>query len=306
MPIQNFTVNVQNTDKGVPILMKLKTQLAKFSLAAFALLTMVMLFPSEASANNSWGTYHWARTSNPFTLKVGNNLTTASWVGHFRTSNTDWSQSTVLDLLEVRGSANKRCSMVAGTVQVCNSTYGNNGWLGLASINITAGDHITQGSAKMNDTYFNTANYNNPNEKLHVMCQEVGHTLGLGHTSEDGSSQNTCMDYFSNTGANAASTLSLHPNQHDFDDLIAKYAHLDTSTTVSASTSTTSRAVAPSEEVTDNPSSWGRLTSQSANGRSSTYEKEHRNGSKTATHVFWTEEAAEICPGCDHRYHDVH
>ena len=47
--------------------------------------------------------------------------------------------------------------MVSGTTQVCNSSYGNNGWLGLASINLTGGTHITQGSAKMNDTYFNTA-----------------------------------------------------------------------------------------------------------------------------------------------------
>jgi hypothetical protein len=34
----------------------------------------------------------------------------------------------------------------------------------LASINIIDGTHITQGTAKMNDTYFNTAMYNNPNE----------------------------------------------------------------------------------------------------------------------------------------------
>lgn len=281
--------------------MKNRAQAVKLTLIAFAFLSMI-LFPGASSANHSWGTYHWARTSNPFKLKIGNNLTTTSWAGHFRTSNTDWSKSTVLDLIEVPGTSNKRCSMVAGTVQVCNSTYGNNGWLGLASINITGGDHITQGTAKMNDTYFNSATYNNPNEKLHVMCQEVGHTFGLGHTSEDGSSQNTCMDYFSNTGANATSTTSTHPNQHDYDLLASKYAHLDTTTTVSAATS----AFSASEEVTDNPNSWGQLMSQSANGRSSTYGREHRNGSRTITHVYWTEEAAEVCHGCDHRYHDVH
>ena len=48
---------------------------------------------------------------------------------------------------------------------------------------------------KLNDTYFAMAQYNNPNERAHVMCQEIGHTLGLAHTSEDGSSQSTCMDY---------------------------------------------------------------------------------------------------------------
>ena len=276
--------------------MKSKVQFIKavFVLAAFVAL---IAFPSGSSANHSWGTYHWARTSNPFTLKVGNNVN-SNWASQFNTAVSDWSASSVMNLTAVAGTSNKRCSMVAGTVQVCNSTYGQNGWLGLASINITGGDHITQGTAKMNDTYFNMSTYNNPNEKLHVMCQEVGHTFGLGHTSEDGSSQNTCMDYFSNTGANATSTLSTHPNQHDYDELASKYAHLDSTTTISASTA----SIAASEEVTNNPNSWGRLMSQSANGRSSTYEKEHSNGSRTITHVYWTEEAAEICHGCDHRF----
>lgn len=250
-------------------------------------------------ANHSWNNYHWARTSNPFTLKLGDNLTSADWKGHLATTSQDWnSGSSPLDTAIVNGTARKRCSMVAGTTQVCNSTYGNNGWLGLASINIANGEHITQGSAKLNDTYFNTATYNNPNERLHVMCQEVAHTFGLGHTSEDGSSQNTCMDYFSNTGANAGSSLSTKPNAHDFAQLSTTYAHLDSTTTLASSASTAGSA----SEVSDDPNSWGQLMSQSKNGRSSTYERWERNGSKTATHVFWTIEAAENCKGCDHRY----
>lgn len=266
------------------------------SLLVILCLTASLAFAAVVSANHAWGNYHWARTANPFTLKIGNNVTSA-WTSQFNTSISDWNQSQELGLSPVAGTSNKRCAMVAGTVQVCNGTYGNNGWLGLASINITGGVHITQGSAKMNDTYFNTATYNNPNEKLHVMCQEVGHTFGLGHTSEDGSSQNTCMDYFSNTGANAGSTASTHPNAHDYSMLSTIYAHLDSSTTAAASAASSSAS-----EVTNDPNSWGVLKSQSANGRSSTYEREHGDGSKTLTHVFWTEEAAERCNGCDHRF----
>ncbi len=73
------------------------------------------------------------------------------------------------------------------------------------------------------------------------MCQEVGHTLGLGHTSEDGSSQNTCMDYFSNTGANATSTQSTEPNQHDYDQLALIYGHLDSTTTLKSTTAAIAR-----------------------------------------------------------------
>ena len=265
-----------------------------------------------ASASHSWGGYHWARTANPFTLKLGNNLSSASgWQTHLSQASLDWNSpasfgalSTPLLTAVVAGQSSKRCSMVPGTTQVCNSTYGNNGWLGLASISISGGTHITQGSAKMNDTYFNTSTYNNPNEKLHVMCQEIAHTFGLDHQSTDGSSQNTCMDYFSNTGANATSTLSTRPNAHDFEQLNSIYAHLDSTTTVSATSATKPSAAA--EEGNDDPGSWGRLVSQSNNGRSSTYEAFNRDGSKTVTHVYWTLEAASRCASCDHRYDGGH
>lgn len=257
-----------------------------------------------ALATHSWGGYHWARTTPQFTLKLGNNLTSADWIAHASQTSSDWNSgnSAVLTAI-IAGTANKRCSMVAGTTQMCNGRYGNNGWLGLASINITGGTHITQGSAKMNDTYFDTSTYNNPNEREHVMCQEVAHTFGLDHQSTDGSSQNSCMDYFSNTGANAGSTLSTKPNAHDFGELNIIYAHLDSSTTVAAATSKSSGA---DIDITDDPNSWGILKSQSKDGRSSTYERSNQDNSKTATHVFWTLGAAANCPSCDHRYDNGH
>ncbi len=264
----------------------------------FAAAAITCSLVAAMSASHSWGGYHWARTTPQFTLKLGDNLTSADWRGHLAQTSSDWNSgnSAVLTAI-VAGQSNKRCAMTAGTTQVCNGTYGNNGWLGLASINITGGTHITQGSAKMNDTYFNTATYNNTNEREHVMCQEVAHTFGLDHQSTDGSSQNSCMDYFSNTGGNATSTLSTRPNQHDFDELNIIYAHLDSSTTVAA----LSAPAASASEVTDDPNSWGQLKRQSANGRSSEYERFNRDGSLTLTHVYWTLEAAAECPSCDHR-----
>lgn len=263
-----------------------------------AVAVLAVSFVAVTSATHSWGGYHWARTTPQFTLKLGDNLTNADWKSHLAQTSSDWNSgnSAVLTAI-VAGQSNRRCSMVAGTTQVCNGTYGNNGWLGLASINVTGGTHITQGSAKMNDTYFNTSKYNNPNEREHVVCQEVAHTFGLDHQSTDGSSLNTCMDYFSNTGANAGSTLSTKPNAHDFEELNIIYTHLDSTTTVAAQTS----PAASASDVTDDPNSWGQLMSQSPNGRSSTYENVNRDGSRTITHVYWTLEAVAACPSCDHR-----
>lgn len=276
----------------------LRTRIALPLILAAGLLGSLALV-SPAQASHSWGGYHWARTSNPFTLKVGDNVT-SNWTSQFTTAVSDWSTTPastakVLDLTAITGTANKRCSMVAGTVQVCNGRYGKNGWLGLASINITGGTHITQGSAKMNDTYFDTATYNNPNEKLHVMCQEIGHTFGLDHQSTDGSSLDTCMDYFSNTGANAGSTLSTRPNQHDYDQLSTIYTHLDSSTTLASATSAPpSRA-----EVGNDRSTWGQEIARGANGEFSIFERDFGNGEKVLTHVIWADESDSF--GQSHR-----
>jgi hypothetical protein len=237
--------------------MKLR-HLLPVALAALA----VPMFAQSArpidAQSHDWGGYHWARQSNPFTLQIGNNLTNG-WSSHLTNAVNSWNagNTPVISRIVAGSSSSRKCSMVAGTTQVCNGTYGQNGWLGLASINIS-GTHITQGTAKMNDTYFNMSTYNNPNEKLHVMCQEVAHTFGLGHQSTDGSSQNSCMDYFSNTGANATSTLSTKPNQHDFDLLKSKYSHLDSTTTVANVWDVAAQAISRMPgELMVNAGQWG-------------------------------------------------
>lgn len=270
---------------------------------------------SLAYANHPWGSYHWAVTpqptdGSPAVLRVGNNLTTADWSGKLSATVGAWNNPQAANQvgiapssvekrivpLQVTGTAGSNCGAVTGTTQVCNKKYGKNGWLGLAQIWLS-GSHILQGTAKMNDTYFVLPNYNNASEKLHVMCQEVAHTFGLGHQSTAGDSWNTCMDYYQNKAA--SDTTSTIPNLHDFGQLAAIYNHDDSSTTLS------STAVAALRNVPNDltPSGdWGRLVSQSPEGRSSVYERQFAGGIRIATHVTWTVESASKCPSCDHRF----
>src|SRR6266545_5385670 len=92
---------------------------------------------SSASANHSWGGYHWARTANPFTVTLGDNVSSA-WESYLQTAATDWSANTSgnpLNAAVAPGLArNKHCSATAGRVEVCDAAYGNNGWLGVATI----------------------------------------------------------------------------------------------------------------------------------------------------------------------------
>lgn len=249
-------------------------------ISAFGVLLAAAVVPAIADASHSWNDYHWARTSNPFTLKLGNN-TSGSWTTHLATASSDWSQSSVLDTGVVAGLTKpKACRPTSGRVEVCSANYGNTGWLGLAQIWVSGGVHITQGTVKNNDHYFgsSTYTYNNEAEKLHVMCQEIGHTLGLDHQATDGSSLNTCMDYYHNTSD--ADTLSTHPNQHDYDQLASIYGHTDRTTTIAASTA------ANAATGLDAPNEWGKLVSGSRDGRSATYEREVKGG-KVVTFVIW-------------------
>jgi hypothetical protein len=192
-----------------------------------------------ALANHSWGGYHWARQSNPFTVALGDNVS-GPWDNMLRTASTDWSKSNVLDTTVVTGSTRpKPCKATLGRVEVCSASYGNTGWLGVATIWLQSGTtHIVQGTVKNNDYYFGSSSYqyNNTAEMQHVICQEIGHTFGLDHQDESGISLNTCMDYYHNTSA--SDTKSTHPNSHDYQELSIIYSHLDSTTTVGASART--------------------------------------------------------------------
>src|SRR5262245_5853373 len=147
-----------------------------------AALAVLVLPAGTAQANHSWNGYHWARTANPFTVELDDNVTSA-WDSYLNTASADWTQSSVLDTVVLQGSfgSARNCRPNTSHVEVCNSTYGSTGWLGLAQIWITGGVHITKGAVKLNDTYFNTPQYNTPPWRRLVTCQEVGHTFGLAH-----------------------------------------------------------------------------------------------------------------------------
>lgn len=257
---------------------------------AATVLLSIGVFTPLAYANHSWGAYHWARTANPFTLKLGDNVS-STWDGYLAVASGDWSISSVLDTAVVAGLTNpKYCKAVNGRVEVCNSKYGSNGWLGIASIWIS-GTHITKGTAKFNDTYFNTTKYNSPAWRQFVVCQEVGHTFGLDHQDEIFSNTNlgTCMDYTNDPAGTAGTNGTLnnmHPNQHDYDQLVSIYAHLDaTSTILNKGSSAGAADVADID--TSNPLERGKVIRKSSDGRSSLYERDLGKGQKVFTFVIW-------------------
>ena len=246
-------------------------------------LFIALTLSTIAYATHAWGTYHWARMSNPFTVKLGDNVSSL-WDGYLAEASSDWSLSSVLDTAIVTGQARKNCRATSGRVEVCDAKYGNNGWLGIAQIWVNGDGHIVQGVAKMNDTYFNTSTYNTPAWRRLVMCQEIAHAFGLDHQDEDFSNPNlgTCMDYTSDPDGPPSNE---HPNAHDYEQLELIYAHLDSTTTLSASAP---QGAGQEIDVSD-PKHWGKAFHKDGKGRDTHFERDLGKGHKVFTFVIWAD-----------------
>lgn len=194
-----------------------------------------------AWSSHAWNGYHWARMGNPFSVSLIDNMTTAEWDGILGSVSTDWTASSVLDTPVAPG--DRGCRAQQGHTVACNRKFGFSGWLGLAQIWVS-GEHIIKAVAKVNDTYFDTSTYNDPNAKRHVLCQEVGHTLGLDHQHAAA----TCM----NDQEGLLDPAYVSPNAHDYEQLDLIYnGHVD------GSNSSALLAAAVSGEAPDEPGQFG-------------------------------------------------
>jgi len=271
----------------------------------FALLFIaIFAVVGTVSANNAWSKYHWDISTDESTtspLKLGDNLDTSAWDSSLTGASSDWNVS-VLKNQVVPGAGNTNCGPVSGQVEICNDEYGNNGWLGIASIWITRGrsSHIVQGVVKVNDTYFNTTTlqYNTQAWRDMVLCQEVGHTFGLTHQDENFNNTNlgTCMDYTNDPDGTLFDQLdNQHPNQHDYDMMTEIYAHLNSTDDGGGGGNGKGKGKpkkgkpAEIEASIDHndPSSWGIAVRQDAHGNNSVFERDLGNGKMIITHVIW-------------------
>jgi hypothetical protein len=224
-------------------------------LFAVTLSLSLVVWLDPAQANHQWGQYHWQHTQNPLGVTLIDSTTNSptAWSTMLSGAAHDWETPTngktsVLNTTVTTGSKDattrQNCPPESGKVRVCNYDYGNTGWLGVAQIwiYIGKGKHIAQGTVENNDYYFTGAGgsgyaYNNTAEEQHVICQEVGHTFGLDHQSEDGSTLDTCMDYYHNRSS--TDTQSTEPNAGDYDELLCVYDPAYKGVTLSSTTTWT-------------------------------------------------------------------
>jgi hypothetical protein len=267
---------------------------------------------SPAAAYNQWGNYHWFTDGNGLNLTIERQLT-GSWPSYYSSSVSDWNQSDKLTLTPSSTNAGvsaKKCDPISGKALVCNDTYGYRGWLGVATI-WANGDHITQATTKLNDSYFNSGTYNTPGWRTMVACQEIGHDFGLDHQDENFDNPNlgTCMDYTNDPTRDDGNGNNLHPNSDDYATLDYMYSHDDTASggggggggggncnphkpgcSGAQTDAFTFREVGKSPSTNAAPASstsWGVATGYDHSGRPNTFMLDLGNGHTKLTHVFW-------------------
>jgi len=171
----------------------MKTKKNKRKIWLWGLLTLVLVVGNlQLAFGHNWWYWHW----HDRTLQIG----IWNFVPEANAARQDWNR--IRDLSLSRVSTHSDISAWGGN-------FGATGWAGLAEIKSIGADwpwhcgisgifgvgfcRITHGHARVNTFYRNTR-LSLFQDRQRVFCQEIGHTLGLGHNRGTASSNRNCMN----------------------------------------------------------------------------------------------------------------
>ncbi len=215
----------------------MKTGFIRRLAAIFVAASFALGISTAAQADHQWRNYHWPREGvDPLKIIVADNHVASAPYNPRELPLPNWHEilaDVIADWAAGYGGVDEGWSgehfgtidsglSLDGNVKSFNDDYGNTGWLGIASVWIAKGKHITRGRSRVNDYYVTLAGYDGFDqieEWRAVLCQEIGHTFGLAHTDPAGEFlTDSCMNTYDRPLRYES------PNGHDTEMLDIMYA----------------------------------------------------------------------------------
>ena len=162
--------------------------ISRLRLVAAVSAAFVLLAAAPALALHSWGVYHWPSGNLSPTVTGSTTLAIIQDVVN------DW-RGLETDIQPTPAGSS------GGDIRVV-AKRANPNWIGMAQIKVDAAGHILEGKVTLNSLHDDITLTNGSTTASiweHVLCQEIGHVLGLTHDGED-----TCMN-------DSFATLGLYP-----------------------------------------------------------------------------------------------
>ena len=269
----------------------LKPFLVRAIAVALLALASTAIVPTPVVASHSWAS-HWRRPSSSLMEIPTRRMLSSIWLTRFATAMADWRKPAMTKIRPKHTSStgqNSSCPLFNGTISVCNGNYGAVPWAGLAQVWSISG-HTVYGRAIQND-YYMTGTQAVAYRQM-VICQEIGHVLGLGHINVTFNTPNvgSCMDYTNDPdggpgGVSGSDPDNMNPYAHDYAQLNSRYQHIGM---IIPGFKQEEQEVMPAAMVSVNPlkvADFGSLVARGDAGHTERYVRDFGNNATITTWV---------------------